>query len=266
MTRQLTPAVLIALLALTLSAPAPAAKEEVGNSIATVNGKAIPKSLADAMVATQTAQGRPDSEQLRSAAKDELVNREVLEQEAQKEGFGMKPEVKNQMELARQSVLINAYLQDYVHSHPISEETLKKAYEMLKAQVGDKEYKARHILVDNEDAAKGIIARLKKGEKFEELAKQSKDVGSKDRGGDLGWAPPSNYVHPFAEAMIGLKKGKYTEIPVKTDFGYHVIMLDDTRAQKVPSFDAAKPQLTKRLQTQLVGERLAELRGKAKIE
>jgi peptidyl-prolyl cis-trans isomerase C len=266
MTRLLTPAVVIALLALSASVPALAATEEVDKSIATVNGKAIPKSRADAMVAMQIAQGRSDSEQLRNAAKDELVNREVLEQEARNQGFGKKPEVKIQMELARQSALINAFMQDYLLSHPISEDTLKKEYEMVKTQASNKEYKARHILVENEDTAKDIIARLNKGEKFEELAKQSKDAGSRDRGGDLGWALPANFVHPFAEAMITLEKGKYTEIPVKTDYGYHVIMLDDSRVQNVPSFEAAKPQLSKRLQAQLVAKRVAELRGKARIE
>lgn len=266
MKRISTSAVLITCLALAASIPALAAKDETDKTIAKVNGKAIPKSRADAMVAMQIAQGRPDSEQLRNAAKDELVNREVLEQEAQSQGFGKKPEVKNQMDLARQSVLINAFMQDYVLGHPISEAMLKKEYETLKVQAGDKEYKARHILVENEDAAKAIIARLKKGEKFEELARQSKDPGSKDRGGDLGWAPPSNYVQPFAEAMIALEQGKYTEIPVKTNFGYHVIMLEDSRALKVPPFDAAKSQLLKRMQAQLVVKHVAELRAKAKVE
>ena len=265
-TLTLTPAILIAFVACSASALAFTANVKDDKSVATVNGKAISKSLVDAMVATQTAQGRPDSEQLRSAAKDELVSRELLEQEAQNQGFDEKPEIKNQMELASQNVLINAYLQDYVRSHPISEDTLKHEFETLKTQLGDKEYKARHILVDNEEAAKDVITRLKKGEKFETLAKQSKDVRSKDHGGDLGWASASSYARPFAEAMVLLEKGKYTEMPVKTDYGYHIIMLDDSRALKAPSFDSAKPQIVKRLQMQLVAKRVAELRSKAKIE
>jgi peptidyl-prolyl cis-trans isomerase C len=246
--------------------PAHAAKNAANENIATVNGKAIPKSRADAMVAMQVAQGQSDSEQLRTTAKSELVNREVLEQEARHQGFAQKPEVREQMELARQGVLINAYMHDYVNSHPISEESLKQEYEKLKAQFGDKEYKARHVLLESEDAAKDIITRLKKGEKFDELAKLSKDAGSKGRGGDLGWGVPGKYVQAFADAMVLLEKGKYTDTPVKTSFGYHVIMLEDTRPPNVPSFDTAKAQLAKRLQTQLVTNRVAELRSKAKIE
>ena len=265
MKRSVLRALLTTLVVLAAATPA-LAKEEAEKAVATVNGKAIPKNRADALIAAQTAQGQPDSEQLRNAVKEELVRREILAQEAQKKGLDKKSEVKGQMDLARQSVLIGAYMQDYVRAHPISDEALKKEYETIKAQLGDREYKARHILVDKDDEAKDIIARLKKGEKFEDLAKQSKDPGSKERGGDLGWAAPSNYVRPFTEAMIKLEKGKYTETPVKSDFGYHVIMLDDTRDLKLPSMDEAKPQLMQRLQQQLVDKHLGELRSKAKVE
>ena len=207
MTRLLLPALVTALLALSLSAPAFAAKEEAEKSIASVNGKSIPKSRADALVSAQVGQGQPDSEQLRNAVKEELVRREIIAQEAQKKGVDKRAEIKAQMELARQGVLIGAYMQEYVRSHPIGEEALKKEYEMIKAQLGDKEYKAKHILVEKEDEAKDIVARLKKGEKFDDLAKQSKDPGSKDRGGDLGWAAPTSYVRPFSEAMMKLEKG-----------------------------------------------------------
>jgi peptidyl-prolyl cis-trans isomerase C len=266
MTGLSTPVALIALIALSASTPTLAAKTSAGERIATVNGKSIPKSRADAMVALQMAQGRADSEQLRNGAKDELVNRAILEQEATNQGFANKPEVRDQMELARQGVLINAYMHDYVRAHPISEDRLKQEYETLKSKMGDKEYKARHILLENEDAAKDIIARLKKGEKFEALANQSKDTGSRDRGGDLGWAAPAKFVGPFAEAMVKLAKGKYTEAPVKTSFGYHVIVLDDVRAAAIPAIDTLKPQLLKRLEAQLVAAHVAELRAKAKIQ
>jgi peptidyl-prolyl cis-trans isomerase C len=238
---------------------------DAADSVATVNGKVIPKIRADALVAAQAAQGQQDSEEMRKAVKEELVRREVLAQEAQKLGFDKKPEVQGQMDLARQSVLIGAYMGDYVRSHPVSEEMLKREYEGIKLQLGDKEYKARHILVEKEDEAKDIIAKLKKGDRFEDLAKQSKDPGSKDKGGDLGWATPSSYVKPFSEAMTKLEKGKYTEAPVKSDFGYHVIMLEDTRELKLPSIDEAKPQLTQRLQQQLVEKHIQELRSKAKV-
>ena len=266
MTRLLASASIFTLIALTASVPALAVRKTTDVNIATVNGKSIPKSREDAMVAVQIAQGRQDTEQLRNAAKDELVNREILEQAARNHGFADKREVRDLMDMARQGVLINAYMQDYVRSHPVSDDTLKKEYEMLKTQTGDKEYKARHILVDNEDAAKDIIARLNKGEKFDELSKLSKDSASRDRGGDLGWAPPSKYVQPFAKALVTLGKGKYTETPVKTRFGYHVIMLEDLRPLQVPPFDALKPQIQKRLQAQLVAKHVAELRGKAKIK
>ncbi len=255
---------IVALAALIAIAPA-LAKEETSKGIATVNGKSIPKNRADALVAAQAAQGRPDSEELRQAVREELIRREILAQEAQKKGLDKKPEVQGQMDLARQSVLIGAYMQEFVKTHPISEDAIKKEYEAVKAQMGDKEYKARHILVETEGEAKDIIAKLDKGEKFADLAKQSKDPGSKDRGGDLGWAAPSSYVKPFSEAMIKLEKGKYTETPVKSDFGYHVIMLDDVRELKLPSLEEAKPQLAQRLQQQMVEKHILDLRSKAKV-
>ena len=255
---------LFALAAVLLAAPA-VAKEETTKYVATVNGKGIPKNRADAMVAAQAAQGQPDSDDMRKAVREELVRREILVQEAQKKGLDKKPEIQGQMELARQSVLIGAYMQDWIKSHPISEDTLKKEYDTIKLQLGDKEYKVRHILVEKEDQAKDIIAKLDKGEKFDELAKESKDPGSKERGGDLGWAAPSSYVRPFSEAMVKLEKGKYTAVPVKSDFGYHVIMLEDTRELKLPTLEEAKPQLQQRLQQQMVEKYLLDLRAKAKV-
>lgn len=234
--------------------------------IATVNGKTIPKSRADALINAQTAQGQPDSPELRKMVREELIRREILTQEAVKKGFERKSELLPQLMLARQGVLINAYVGDYVRAHPVTDEVLKKEYDLIKQQLGDKEYKVRHILVEKEDEAKDIIARLQKAEKFEDLAKQSKDPGSKDKGGDLGWAAPSNFVKPFSAAMIALEKNKFSETPVKSDFGFHVIMLDDTRELKLPSFDEAKQQLAQRLQTQIVEKHIAELRKASNIK
>ena len=219
--------------------------------VATVNGKAIPKNRADALIAGQAAQ---------------LVRREILTQESQKKGFDKKPEVQGQVDLARQGVLIGAYLNDYVRAHPVSEEMVKKEYENVRAQIGDKEYKVRHILVETEAEAKSIIDRLKKGEKFDELAKLSKDPGSKDKGGDLGWANKGAYVKPFTDAMVKLKKSELTDPPVKSDFGWHVIQLEDVRELKLPGFDEAKPQITQRLQQQMVQKHIEELRSKAKVD
>jgi peptidyl-prolyl cis-trans isomerase C len=241
-------------------------KSEKGSSVATVNGKAIPKSRADALVAAQTSQGQPDSEDLRKAVREELIRREMLAQEAQKKGLDKKAEIQGQVEMARQGVLIGAYLNEYVRANPISEDLIKKEYEGVKAQMGDKEYKVRHVLVEKEDEAKAIIEKLKKGEKFDDLAKQSKDPGSKDRGGDLGWANRAAYVKPFSDAMTKLEKGKFTDAPVKSDFGYHVIQLDDTRELALPPFDQAKQQIAQRLQQQMVQKHIDELRGKAKVE
>jgi peptidyl-prolyl cis-trans isomerase C len=255
-------------LAAALSVASAFAKEDAAKSasIASVNGKPIPKIRADALVAAQTAQGQPDSDDLRKAVREELVRREIISQEAQKKGLDKKATILGQMDLARQSVLINAYLGEFLRTHPVSEDALKKEYENIKLQLGDKEYKARHILVEKEDDARDIIAKLRKGEKFEDLAKQSKDPGSKERGGDLGWAAPSSYVKPFSEAMMKLERGKFTETPVKTDFGFHVILLEDSRELKLPVMDEAKPQLAQRLQQQMVEKHVLELLGKSKVE
>jgi len=226
------------------------AKDDAG--AVTVNGKAIPKSRIDTLVAGQMAQGQPDSPELRNAVREELIRREILVQEAQKKGIDKKPDVQTQIDMARQQVVIGAYLQDYVRANPISDAQIQREYDAVKARVGDKEYKARHILVEKEDEAKGIIARLNKGEKFDDLAKQSLDPGSKDRGGDLGWSTPAAYVKSFADALVALPKGSYTKEPVKSEFGYHVIMLEDTRDLKLPSMEEAKPQISQRLAQQLV--------------
>ncbi len=272
MNRTLRNALLLAFAVSVSSAPAFAQKK--GDSaakadsatVATVNGKAIPKARADAMIASPAAQGQPDSPALRKAVMEELVRREVLAQEAVKKGFDKKPEIQAQMDLARQTVLIGAYLNDYVKSHPVTDEQIKKEYTELTAKLGNKEYKPRHILVETEDQAKAIIVKLKKGEKIDDLAKESKDPGSKDRGGDLGWATPASFVPPFSAAMIKLEKGKFTEVPVKTDFGWHVILLEDTRELKLPPMDEAKPQISQQLQQRVVQTHMDELRAKAKIE
>lgn len=236
-----------------------------GKSVATVNGQSISQNVYDAFLAEQKAQGAPDSAEVKGAVKEELIRRELLTQEAKKKGLDKKPEIQGQMELARQAILIRAYLTEYVKANPISEDQLKKDYEAIKANLGTTEYKARHILVATEDEAKAIIARLEKGEKFSELAKQSKDPGSKDNGGDLGWTSPGAFVKPFADALTKLKKGEYTKTPVKTDFGYHVIQLEDTRPMTPPTYEQVKPQLQQRAQQQQVEQLVRKLREGAKV-
>jgi peptidyl-prolyl cis-trans isomerase C len=237
-----------------------------GNAFVTVNGVAVSQNLANVFIAEQKAQGAPDSPELKNAVREELIRRELLIQEAKKAGLDKKPEVAAQADAARQAFFVRAYIQEFVKKNPISDAQLKAEYEKIKAQLGTTEYKARHILVISEDDAKAIVANLKKGAKFEELAKQSIDPGSKDNGGDLGWASAGNFVKPFSDALTGLTKGKYTETPVKTEFGYHVIMLEDTRPLNAPAFEEIKPKLLQQAQSQQINKMVDGLRAKAKVD
>ena len=250
------------LLVLVAMAAAPA----FAQNAATVNGKPIPAAKVEQIVKQVVAQGKQtDSPQLREAIKKDLIAREVMIQEADKQGFGTRAEVKQALENARQSIVINAMLADYVRKNPVKDAEAKAEYDKYKAQMGDKEYHARHILVATEDEAKAIIAKLKTGAKFEELAKQSKD-SSAANGGDLDWASPANYVPEFSKAMVALQKGAITDTPVKTQFGYHVIKLEDTRAAKIPPFEEVKQQVTESLQQRKLQAFREELMKKAKIQ
>jgi len=236
-------------------------------AVAKVNGVTIPQSRADILIKEMAGQGRPDTPEMRDAIKQELINREIVAQEAVKKGLDKRPDVVTQISLQRQAVLINAYLQDYLKAHPINDDDVKKEYERVKATAGAREYKVRHILVENEDEAKQIIAQLKKGASFEKLAaEKSKDQGSKDRGGDLDWATPARYVPAFGEAITKLKKGQLTDAPVQTQFGWHVIRVDDERPSKFPGYDEVKPQIEQQLRQQTVNKAFTDLRAKAKIE
>ena len=232
-----------------------------------VNGVLIPNAYFDAMNRERETAGQPASAEFANAMKDELVNREILSQAAKKKGLDKSPTVAAQMDMARQAVLIRAFFEDYVKANPISDAQLKADYDKYVVQLGDKEFKVRHILVDKEDDAKAIIASLKRGETFEKLAKEkSKDTGSKDNGGDLDWAPAGRYVPEFATAVKAQAKGQLSETPVKTPFGYHVIRVDDSRAMKVPSFDEVKDKFRQQAQQEQVAALVQDLRGKAKIE
>src|SRR5471030_1438480 len=240
------------LLALCALAAAPA----FAQTAVTVNGKAIPSSRIDQMVQQVVASGKqPDSPQLREAAKKELINREVLVQEADKQGYGTHADVKAAIETARQGILISAMMNAYV----------KAEYDKVKAANMGTEYHARHILVDNEAQAKDIIAKLKAGAKFEDLAKQSKD-GSASNGGDLGWMTPNKLVKPFADAMVALKPGQLTDTPVKTEFGYHVIKLEESRPVQVPPLEQVKGRIEEMLQQQKAADYRDELMKKAVIK
>lgn len=243
------------------AAPAAAAAKPAAGEIA------VPTEQLELILKERLAQGQPDTPELRAVLRDELVNRELFLRAAKAKGIDRAPAMKTQMQVASDSILIRAYINEYLTANPVTDETLKKEYETIKAGLGDKEYRARHILVDKKDDAENIIKQLQAGGKFEELAKaNSKDPGSKDNGGDLDWAVPSNFVKPFSDAMTGLQKGKYTTIPVQSPFGFHVIQLEDTRDAKAPAYEEVKPQLAQRLQGQVIEKHLAELRGKAGVK
>ena len=235
-------------------------------NIATVNGVAIPSARADAMIKEMASQGRPDSPQIRQAIKDELINREIMMQEASRLGVASQPDVATQLEFARQNVLVRAYIQEYFKRNAITDAEVRVEYDKIKGELGAREYRARHILVKTEDIAKGILAKLKGGGKFEDLAKASEDPGSKDKGGDLDWATPNTFVPEFGQAMMKLKKGEVTQTAVKTQFGFHIIKLEDTRDTQLPSLDEAKPRILEALQRTRFEKMLADLRGKARIE
>ena len=242
-----------------------AVKTEAGAVMATVNGTPIPQARADLLLKKRVEQGQADTPQLKQSVRDSLIHRELIIQEALKKGLDKSPEVAIQIDMAKQDVLVNAFVQDFLKNNPVSDDAVKAEYEKIKEQRGDKEYKARHILVDKEADAKEIIAQLKKGAKFEKLAEKSKDP-SKSAGGDLGWSPASAYVKPFADAMVALKKGEYTKEPVQSQFGWHVIRLDDIRSMPAPPLEQIKPQLAQHMQQQMVEKAITDLRAKAKVE
>jgi peptidyl-prolyl cis-trans isomerase C len=236
-------------------------------NVATVNGKPIPAARVDQVVKQVVAQGRAtDSPQLREMIKKDLIGREVLIQEADKQNVGGRPDVKAAIDNARQSIIINAMLADYVKKNPVKDAEIKAEYDKAKAGAPDKEYHARHILVEKEEDAKAIIAKLKGGAKFEELAKQSKDPGSAANGGDLGWTDPGRFVPEFSKAMTALKTGAITDTPVKTQYGYHIIKLEETRPLTIPPLDQVKQQVAEQLQQRKLAEYRESLLKKAKIQ
>jgi len=264
MTRTTIALAVMAALALPAAhAQTPAAPKAATAKAADAGKTLYPQSAFDAVLKDRVAQGQPDSPELRAMIREELNTRELLTREARKKGLDKSAEVKSQMDLASQTVLVRAYVADWVKNNPVPDAELRKEYDAIKNQIGDKEYKVAHILVDNEQDAKDVITELQKGAKFADLAKaRSKDPGSKDKGGDLDWNAPANFVKPFSDAMVKAEKGKFTPQPVQTQFGWHVILVEDVRAAKVPSFDEVKPQLAQRMQAQQLDKYFRELRAK----
>ena len=236
-------------------------------NLAIVNGKAVPKERIETLKQQVERSGRPISPEMEGQIKEEVIAREIFMQEAQKRGLEATSDYKAQMELARQTILIRELFVDFQKTNPVTDAESQAEYDKFAAVNAGKEYKASHILVEKEDEAKAIIAALKKGGKFEEIAKkQSKDPGSGARGGDLDWANPSSYVPEFTEALVKLEKGKLTQTPVKSQFGWHIIRLDDVREAQLPKIDEVKPQIAQQLQQQKLAKFQEDLRTKAKVE
>ena len=243
------------------------AQGALAQNLAIVNGKAVPKTRLDALAQQVAKSGRPVTPEMEGQLREEVIAREVFMQEAEKQGLSGSDDFKAQMELARQTLLIRELFANYQKTHPVTDADLKAEYDKFAAANGGKEYKARHILVEQEAEAKAIVASLKKGGKFEDIAKkQSKDPGSGAKGGDLDWANPASYVPEFTEALLKLNKGQTTDTPVKSQFGYHVIRVDDIRAAQLPAFEDVKPQIAQQMQQQKMSSFQEELRKKAKIE
>ena len=254
----------LAVLAIALATAGAASAQNV----AIVNGKAVPKARLDLLMQQATRGGQqPVTPELEARARDEVVLREVFAQEAEKRGVAAGVEYRNQMELARQTILIRELFADYQKKNPIGDAEAKAEYDKFKGQTTGTEYRARHILVEKEDEAKSLLKQLIAGAKFDDLAKKhSTDKGSGANGGDLDFAKPDSYVPEFGTALVALKKGETTQTPVKSQFGFHIIKLEDTREAQFPPFEEVKPQVIQRLSQQKLQQYQEDLRKKAKTD
>lgn len=243
------------------------ASSAMAQNVAIVNGKAVPKTRMDALAQQVARSGRPVTPEMQGQLREEVIAREIFVQEAQARGLDASDEYQNQLELTKQSILIRELFGDFQKKNPVTDEETKAEYDKFASANAGKEYRARHILVEKEDQAKALIAQLKKGAKFEDLAKKnSKDPGSGANGGDLDWANASSYVKEFSDALTGLSKGKMTDAPVKTQFGFHIIRLEDVREAQLPKYEDVKPQIAQQLQQQKLAKFQEDLRAKAKVE
>ncbi|MDO8279372.1 MAG: peptidylprolyl isomerase [Burkholderiaceae bacterium] len=256
----------LATLAITITMALGVLPAEAQN-LAIVNGKAVPKTRLDALASQLAKSGRPVPPEMQSQLRDEVIAREIFMQEAQKRGLDTRADYRDQLELARQAILIRELFAEFQKDNPVTDAEIKAEYDKFVSANAGKEYRARHILVEKEDQAVAIIATLKKGGKFEDIAKKdSKDPGSGANGGDLDWAAASSYVPEFGGALVKLNKGQLTDTPIKTQFGFHVIRLDDVREAQLPKLDEIKAQVSQQLQQQKLGKFQDDLRAKAKVE
>ena len=239
---------------------------DANKPLAVVNGKEIP-ALHGELIKREMAQGQPESPQLDARVRESLINLELLSRAALDKGLDKDPQLAAALDIRRKDQLAKAYLEDYVKAHPVTDAEIQATYDKAKAGPIEPEYRARHILVKTEAEAKKIIADLGKKAKFEDLAKKhSQDPGSAKNGGALDWSNRGAFVKEFSDAMASLKKGETTKTPVKTQFGYHVIRLDETRQPQLPPLDAVRGEITKQLQQQRVRDAIAAARADAKIE
>ena len=239
----------------------------MAQNLAIVNGKPVSSSRVEALKQQVERSGKPVTPEILAQIKEELIAREIFMQEARKRGLETSEDYKAQMELARQSILIRELFANFQKKNPVTEAEIKAEYDKFVAANGGKEYRARHILVEKEDEAKALIADLKKGAKFEDLAKKaSKDPGSGANGGDLDWANAASYVPEFSNAMVKLDKGQMTDAPVKSQFGFHIIRVDDVREAQLPKLDEVKPQISQQLTQSKLGKFQEDLRAKAKVQ
>ncbi len=238
----------------------------VAQTVATVNGKAIPKIKLDQTIAELKQRGQQDSPQLQQVVKDDLIMRELILQEAEKKGVQNNEAIKQALDSLRSQLMVQTFIQDYVRNNPPTEDEYKEEYFRIKKVMGGTEYKVRHVLVEKQEIAKGIIEQFKKGTKFDELAKQSKDTATAQKGGDLGWIFPSNVTKPFGDAVLRLGRNQFTPEPVATQLGWHVIWLEDMRPARIPTLDELKPQLAQSLSQKKLQQFQDDLRSKAKIQ
>ena len=236
--------------------------------VATVNGKAIDSEMLNVFVLAVSS-NNPAAEVTAEQKKqmlDQLINMTLAAQAAEKDGLENDATVKARMQLLKTQLLAEAATEKYMKAHPVSESETKAEYDTQVANM-PKEYKARHILVDSKEKADEIIKQLAAGGDFAKIAsKESKDAGSGKNGGDLGWFTAQSMVKPFSDAVAGMEKGQTTQQPVQSEFGWHVINLEDTRTPAAPAYEDVKQQVEMLSQRKKLQAYLDELRKTAKIQ
>jgi peptidyl-prolyl cis-trans isomerase C len=248
-------------LAATLALPVAA------QNIAVINGKPVPTARLNALADQLQRAGRPVDDAVREQLKDELVMREIFAQEADRRGIRSQPDFRAQLELTTQTLLIRELFNDFQRTNAVTEAEIKAEYDAWVATAGGKEYRSSHILVNTEDEAKALIAQIKRGARFETIARnQSIDTGSGAQGGDLNWAGADVFVPEFSGAMVKLGKGQMTDAPVQSQFGWHIIRVDDIREAELPGLDDVRDQIAQQLEQQKLMDFQENLRSRARIQ